>query len=645
MKVKSSILCVACIMVSSLALGQASEELKKYKEKYKGEALIYLNRIGTLDISIGKTGELEITRKSIEDRMYLNSSGKDYSDDDVRYSTALHLNEISAYSLVPVDDRYKKIKVKNFTTRDVMSGAVFFDDNKSIGFFYPSVGEGVKTHLEYEIGINEPRFLTSFYFGSFIHVENSEYTLEADNDIEMDFAYFNSTAEELNFKKKVGKNRTSYSWSSNQNKKYKSESRSPPVQSFLPHVIPKIKSYIYNGKETRILKNLGDLNRWYSSLLGKVNAKHSKEIKKLVDSITSGTKSEYEKVKKIYYWVQDNIKYIAFEADMEGFIPKSATEVCKNKYGDCKGMSSLTNEMLKMAGIKSYFTWIGSRDIPYRYNELVSPIVDNHMIVTYIDGDKYYFLDATGSVVPLDLTTGFIQGKEALIHLDSTHYIVKEVPIADKSTNLEIDTTHLRITAEGVVVGTSVYQASGLNASALRSAVSQKSEKERKEFVEKFYTKGNNKCNIKSAKFENVENRDLPIDLAIDFTIEDYVTVVDDELYINLHLSKASIKDKITSERENPIVIDHKYTSTRNVFLEIPAGYEISYIPESTSKSTDFNGYYIKYQKVSPTLLRMEEQVYEDYLELSPDRFSSWNEVRNARMNSYSEVVILKKIE
>jgi len=644
MRHKRVIFFLAVSLAVNTSFGQAAEELKKYKEKYAGEAVIYLNRIGALDISIGKTGELEITRRSVEDRMYLNNSGKDYSDDDVKYSTALHLNEISAYSLVPVEDRYKKIKVKNFTTRDVMSGSVFFDDNKSIGFFYPSIGEGVKTHLEYEIGIKEPRFLTSFYFGSFIHVDNTQYSMEVDNDVEMDFAYFNSTAEELNFTKEVGKNRTSYSWSSTENKKYKVEAESPPVQAFLPHVVPKIKSYKFKGRETKILEDLKDLHRWYAGLLGKVNTKESMDIKALVDSITKGAESEYEKVKQIYYWVQDNIKYIAFEANMDGFIPKPAAEVCKNKYGDCKGMSSLTNEMLKMAGIKSYFTWIGSRDIPYRYKDLVSPIVDNHMIVTYIDGDNYYFLDATGSVVALELTTGFIQGKEALIHIDSTHYIVREVPIANRSTNLEIDTTRLKITTDGMIKGTTVYQAWGLNASELRSAVSKKSVKERKKFVEKFYTKGNNKCNIESVKFNNVRNRDLPIDLAIEFTIEDYVTVSDDELFINLHLSKSSVKDKIDKERENAIVIDHKYTSTMNVFLEIPAGYEISYVPESTSASTDFNGYYIRYEKVSPTLLRMEEQVYEDYLELSTDKFSAWNDVRKSRVNSYSEVVILKKI-
>ncbi|PCH95449.1 MAG: hypothetical protein COB85_04500, partial [Bacteroidetes bacterium] len=463
--------------------------------------------------------------------------------------------------------------------------------------------------------------------------------------VDMDFAYFNSTAEELNFKKEIGKSRTSYSWSSTVDKKYKSESAGPPVQSFLPHVVPKIKSYKFKGEETKILEDLVDLNRWYSTLLGKVNDVESKEIRELVDSITDGTDSDYEKVKQIYYWVQDNIKYIAFEADMEGFIPKPATEVCKNKYGDCKGMSSLTNEMLKMAGIKSYFTWIGSRDIPYRYNELVSPIVDNHMIVTYIDGDKYYFLDATGSVVSLDLTTGFIQGKEALIHFDSSNYIVRKVPIADKSMNLEDDTTYLYIKSSGMLVGNSVYQASGLSASALRAAVSSKSDKERKEFVERYYTKGNNKCDIISAKFENVANRDLPIALAINFTIEDYVTLSADELYINMHLSKSSIRDKIDKERENSIVIDHKYTSTTNVFLEIPEGYEISYVPENSSGSTDFTGYAIKYYKESAGLLRMEEQVYEDYLELSPDNFSAWNDVRKSRANSYSEVVILKKLK
>ena len=56
-----------------------------------------------------------------------------------------------------------------------------------------------------------------------------------------------------------------------------------------------------------------------------------------------------------------------------------------------KDNSSILYEMLKAAGIKGELTWIGTRSIPYKYNELPTPSVDNHMILYYQNGNKGYF--------------------------------------------------------------------------------------------------------------------------------------------------------------------------------------------------------------------------------------------------------------
>ena len=112
--------------------------------------------------------------------------------------------------------------------------------------------------------------------------------------------------------------------------------------------------------------------------------------------------------------MQDNIRYIAFEDGLAGFIPATAQEVFKSKYGDCKGMANLMTEMLKLAGLEAYMTWIGTRHIPYDYT-LPSLAVDNHCISTVIIGGKEYFLDGTEKYIPFGDYAWRIQGKEVLI--------------------------------------------------------------------------------------------------------------------------------------------------------------------------------------------------------------------------------------
>ena len=102
-------------------------------------------------------------------------------------------------------------------------------------------------------------------------------------------------------------------------------------------------------------------------------------------------------------------------------------------------MANLIVNMLKLAGVKAYHTWIGTRDLPYKYSKVPTPLVDNHMIATYISADKqYYFLDATSDHTPFGLPSSMIQGKEALIGLDPTHYEVKMIPEIAKEKNVMV---------------------------------------------------------------------------------------------------------------------------------------------------------------------------------------------------------------
>src|SRR2546423_317640 len=105
------------------------------------------------------------------------------------------------------------------------------------------------------------------------------------------------------------------------------------------------------------------------------------KIRETVAKITAGHANDLDKIKAIYYFVQDKIRYIAFEEGYSGYIPSSAQAVLDNKYGDCKGMANLLTEMLKLSGYDAHFTWIGTRAIPYPQS-MLALCVNNHAITT-----------------------------------------------------------------------------------------------------------------------------------------------------------------------------------------------------------------------------------------------------------------------
>jgi transglutaminase-like putative cysteine protease len=192
-----------------------------------------------------------------------------------------------------------------------------------------------------------------------------------------------------------------------------------------PHIIVVSKSFTDNNQKKVLFESVKDLYAWYNSLCKQVN-NNPDELKPIVSQLTKDKKTDVEKVESMYYWVQEKVRYIAFENGVMGFRPEAAQTVLKNKYGDCKGKANLITQMLKVAGYDARLTWIGTSDLPYDYS-LPSLVVDNHMICTLILDGKKYYLDGTEENMAFNDNAHRIQGKQVLIQ-DGDNYILDKVP-------------------------------------------------------------------------------------------------------------------------------------------------------------------------------------------------------------------------
>ncbi|MDB6057604.1 MAG: transglutaminase protein, partial [Verrucomicrobiales bacterium] len=66
-----------------------------------------------------------------------------------------------------------------------------------------------------------------------------------------------------------------------------------------------------------------DVYAWNNRLY--LMAGNDKEkLKSTLAKITAAKTTDIEKIKAIYYWVQDNIRYIAYEDGYSGYIPAPA---------------------------------------------------------------------------------------------------------------------------------------------------------------------------------------------------------------------------------------------------------------------------------------------------------------------------------
>lgn len=637
------ILSLILLCFSIACYGQESEEFMRYKDLYPNANAVTLNKETIITIKLVNEN-INVTQEFLEEDLYLDEGASRNSKRSLHFSSFFELGNVEASSFVFSDGKYREMQVKEFTEKDEIDQS-FYDDSKSLNFIFPNLQKGAKSRLKYSENVKNPRFLSPFYFGDYSPIVNNKITIVAHKDINLKFKEFQTNNLGIVFNKEEKRNNIIYTWELKNMAKYKYESNSPTYKKIFPHIVPIITSYKTKNNTVALANEVADLYKWYYSLVKNINKDEPNEdLVKVVKDLTADKANDFEKVKAIYYWTQKNIKYIAFEYALGGFIPRQANDVFKKKYGDCKDNSSILYKMLEIAGIKGDLTWIGTRKIPYSYDEVPTPIVDNHMILSYTDKeDNTYFLDATGRFIPIDYPTPFIQGKEALISQGESDFIIKKVPIVAAKKNAVVDTTLIHLEGENLV-GKSKVEISGyrkLDCFDILEYIN--SEEKIKTYYIKQFQKGNNKFIVDSYTETNKFDYDKNMIVDYTFNINGYAKKLGDEIYVNLNLNKELSPYKMDEDRKNEIEYDYKnhfsYTST----LNIPEGYTIDYIPENVSVSNDLVSSSITYSKDTKSITYKHDATF-NFINLSLEQQKEINSIVKTIEKAYKEVIILKKI-
>jgi hypothetical protein len=627
------------------AFSQTTEKLEAYKAKYPGEHVVQVTDSRIIRIKLVKDKPV-VTSSYVVEYLVLDNTGTHLlSEESIEFSSFETVQNIEAYTMVPSGKSSKKVPATNFFTRDSDGGGgVFHDDMRETTFMYPGIVEGGLRHLAYDEVMSNESFPFGFYFYSGISSENPTFTVEVDTAIHVNFKTYNTENVGLVYSEKLEKGKHIYTWTCPKALKVETEEFAPNPRYFAPQVLGQIAYYNKKkGGRTQVIENIRDLHSNYEKNVKEVEEETPEgSLAAIADSLTKDLTNEFDKVKAIYYWVQDNIKYIAFEEGEEGFVPRQPSKVVEKRYGDCKDMASLTYSMLKAVGIKSYLTWIGSRDLPYKYSEFPSSFCDNHMIATYKYEGKNYYLDATNSFQSIEYPTSFIQGKEALVHLGPNEFEIANVPVVPAHEVAYRDSSFVKIQDNKILGHTSVTNTGYYN-TLLGGNLKEVKVKEYKDMFGSIYERGNNSFLVSNPKVVNGSNRDKPIVATFDWSANNYVTKVDNELYVNMILYKELVMTgAFKKERVSPFEYEQKFDDVYYVELTIPEGYSVKSMPKNQEFKSDIINFSVTYQLKGDKLI-CNTHFKSDFLLLYPEKFDEWNKFIAVKKAALSESLVLIK--
>jgi hypothetical protein len=518
---------------------------------------------------------------------------------------------------------------------------IFHDDTKLFIYTIDFSDIGQKEKYTVFKKYKDPKYLTSIYFHGHYPALEKSIVLEIPDWAEVDILLKNTEnysiikTEEKNSKT----NSTIYKYTLKNINADKAENDQPGASFYLPHLVLIHKSYTkIDGTKENVFRDTKDLYTWYSSLAGAVE-NNKEALKSTVDKLITGKLSDMEKVEALFYWVQENIRYIAFEDGIAAYKPASCQDVLNNKYGDCKGMANLLKNMLVLAGFDARLTWIGTNHIAYNHST-PALLVDNHMICTLILKGKKYYLDPTETYIAISDYAHRIQGREVLIENGST-FILDTVPAFSKERNtIRIEQ---KFTIENdLLKGSSrdIYNGEG-KTSIIRSYNIMKSDK-REEAIKKYLNENDKNMTVTGISMTDMHDRKNPLEFFYDMSLKNQVSAMENEKYITLDYQKEYKNFIFDTTRMKDYVFDNKYYLVKSIVFSVPDGYSVKHLPADMNKSTKDFSIKVSFMQKDKQVLYNKEISIDNGIIRKKD-FKLWNSYIKELKKIYNDQIIISK--
>lgn len=612
-------------------LDENAQRANLLKQKYTDSKAVILESETKIDFSLQDemVKVIQVEKEQIVSlRVHQELSRAIFYDINSKITEGIVRNEKNrSISITPVCGNYE-------------SNDIFHSDNMICVYPLEFNNLGEIQSFSYKLTNNDIRYFSSIFFQTDIPVQKSKITITVPSWLDLELKEMNfrngSITKTVN---KDSKGNTVYQYAAANLDEFKDEPLAYKISHTYPHLLVIAKSYVDDDKKAKIISNIDDLHKWYNYLVKQLKNDNS-SFKATVDKITANAKTDLDKVKAIFYWVQDNIRYIAFEEGIAGYKPAEASEVFRLKYGDCKGMANLTKWMLKTAGFDARLVWIGTSSIPYNY-DVPSLAINNHMICCLNYNKKRYYLDPTEKYIGFNDYAERIQGRVAMVE-DGDKYFLDTIPVLNKERNLnETDFTLTMNNSELTGKCKQLYQ--GESHSGILYILNNQKKETQKEFKDFLITLDDKNIASSNVVDSDINDKESPYTIESDVVIKNKVSGFDNDYYIDLDFYKEFNNFRIKEERKSDINFDEKKLNRMKVNLKIPKGFKIKYVPQPLEIKEKLFSFSVKYS-VKNDIVIYERVISIDNGHIPVSEISKWNISIKSLTDKYKESLILTKI-
>lgn len=231
------------------------------------------------------------------------------------------------------------------------------------------------------------------------------------------------------------------------------------------------------------VKDWKDISQWYWQLCKKPINDTSPQMEEMVLKLVQDTPTSIEKIKKIFFWVSQKIRYLGLTVEKEapGYEPHPVKMTFERRAGVCRDKAALLVSMLRLAGFEAYPVLIMNG--PKKDPEVPQPFFNHAISCVWTADNEYLLMDATDENTR-ELFPTYLNDQSYLVARPNGDHL-RTSPVEKASDNMMFIQTTGELNNQGQLSAECQLRFEGINDNAYRGYFSRISLEERKTFLEK----------------------------------------------------------------------------------------------------------------------------------------------------------------
>jgi len=383
------------------------------------------------------------------------------------------------------------------------------------------------------------------------------------------------------------------------------------------------------------------------------------EITAKVQELIAGGPDFYTKLSRITESIQKDIRYFVVSRGISGLQANHASDIFRNRYGDCKDKTTLVISMLQVAGIHAFYVPVDDR------RDVVDPddpsLVGDHMItaieipadvqdarlqaiVKAKDGKRYLIFDPTNEHTAVGNLPSYEQGGYGILSAGAASQVI-ELPVLAPEANGTERKGEFALTPDGALTGAMDTEHSGPAGGDLRGFLKYTDQKKQREEWESMVAGDVPGVVLDSFDFVQPSALDKPLEFHYKLTAKQYAHQAGPLLLVRPRVVGSDVlpsMDKTGKPRTVPIDLQATGHWHDSYDIQLPDGYVVDEMPDPVNVDTDFASYHSAIS-AKGKVLHYERDYKLSQVELPAEKASEFRHLEGMILADEKATVVLKK--